>query len=153
MIGLAYSLLTEPDAGTDLRSASAEDLHYRLFTGDVVFRANDADFGTDWGWVPVLDFAVCLRSVAGSLVQEQVDEDRFEFTECDEAILFRRLGDRTQIGATFSDANAVVESSELLAASSVFLEQVFTELGARYPDLQGNSYFQGLLGRWSAPGP
>jgi len=62
MITLDYRLSPLPGDRTDreLVSASESELRYSLFLGDVVFRVGDADFSANWGWVPVLDFALGL---------------------------------------------------------------------------------------------
>jgi hypothetical protein len=66
-------------AEMDLRSVSAEALHYDLFLGDVVFRSNEADFSAPWDWVPILDFAMSLLRIARQL--RTSGSQRFEFTE------------------------------------------------------------------------
>jgi hypothetical protein len=45
---------TSNRAQIDFSSASATDLRYRSLLGDVEFRIGDADFSTQWGWIPLL---------------------------------------------------------------------------------------------------
>ena len=64
MIKLDYKIdETDLTADGDLSSSSIDSdtkLHYYAFYGDITFIVDGADFSAKWGWVPVLDFAVCL---------------------------------------------------------------------------------------------
>jgi hypothetical protein len=64
--------------------------------GNVVFETKDAVLGMDWGWIPVVDFAVAMAMIAKSLKIGENNREVFEFTESDATITFRReLGKRT----------------------------------------------------------
>lgn len=52
----------------ELRCADETALRYNCFLGDVVLILDGTNFSAQWRWVPVLDFALGLRAVAGGLV-------------------------------------------------------------------------------------
>ena len=65
---------------------SEMQLHYDIFLGDITFIVDGADFSTELGWVPVLDFAVCLSRAVSALTESP--HDQFEFTGSSDAIDF-----------------------------------------------------------------
>jgi hypothetical protein len=66
-------------AEVDLRAADETTLRYRCFLGDIVFEVGWIDLSARWGWVPVLDFALAMRSISAAL--PAVETQVFEFTE------------------------------------------------------------------------
>jgi hypothetical protein len=123
-------------AEVDLAAADEMVLRYDCFLGDVVFVVGEADFSARWGWVPILDFAVALDGIVDLLV----GEGRFEFTESDAAIDFRRDGDVVQVSTNYMPGSAVVPLVELQAATDAFLRRVVADLTARHPELARNTY-------------
>ncbi|WP_424212509.1 hypothetical protein ACN20G_10690 [Streptomyces sp. BI20] len=101
MLDIGYSLSRRfPDPPqTDYRTADVHTLRHDLFCGDVYLAdtVEDREVATDWGWVPVLDFAWALCDIA-----EELDKDprgsrsahrRFaelDFTESADRLLFER---------------------------------------------------------------
>ena len=49
------------ERGGRLAEASEMDLRYDFFLGDLVFRIDSLDLTTRWGWVPLVDAAMCLE--------------------------------------------------------------------------------------------
>lgn len=56
----------------------------------------------DWDWIPLLDFANCLKMITKSLLSNEVCEEYFEFTENDEKLVFSRQLTEVRIYSTFS---------------------------------------------------
>jgi hypothetical protein len=145
MITLDYELSEDWNrraAEIDLRSADEVTLRYDYFLGDVVFVVDRADFSARWGWVPVLDFALGLRAIAGGLVSEA--EESFEFTESDAAIEFRREGETVKIEAGYASAAAEVRHLEFTLHAERFVERVVADLSSRYTGLAINPFVVGL---------
>jgi hypothetical protein len=145
MITLDYDLSPEWNRRTteiELRSADETTLRYDCFLGDAVFVVDGADFSARWGWVPVLDFALGLRAIAGGLVSEA--EELFEFTESDAAIEFRRQGDTVRIEADYASAAAEVRHVEFSLQAEQFVARVVADLTGRYPDLASNPFVVAL---------
>jgi hypothetical protein len=123
-------------AGVDLRTADEAVLRYSCFPGDVVLVVGEADFSARWGWVPVLDFAMSLRTIAGALLDSGTQT--FEFTESDAEIIFTRVGAAVEITANYASASSSVPYAELAVAAEGFLARVVRELVGDHPALAEN---------------
>ena len=128
----------------DLPSADEATLRYRRFLGDIVFKVGDAAFSADWGWVPVLDFAVSLRAITATLVEERGEQQRFEFTESDAEIVFERDGPLVRIEASYVPARAEVSHVDLSLAAERFLARVVQDLERCHPSLAKNGFVTSL---------
>jgi hypothetical protein len=139
VIELGYSLSTRfPDPPqTDYRSAGVRSLRYDLFCGDVYLEADGRDLSTDWGWVPVLDFAWALCDVVEQLDRDPqgsrasaVQSADLDFTQNTELLRFARRFGWVEIGATWlRDAEpAVVRHAELRREARDFLQDVLADL-------------------------
>ena len=143
MIELDYQISSsspERRSSVDLACADEGTLHYELFLGDVCLRVENADFSTDWGWVPVLDFALGLVRVIRSLAPGTCEV--FEFTESEASLYFTRsIDDQVVVSANYSSATATVSYGELLNRARGFLRRVVIELQNAYPALTKNPSF------------
>lgn len=146
MITLDYKLSPLPGDGTNraLVSASESELRYSLFPGDVVFKVGDADFSANWGWVPVLDFALGLESGASELLQGK-EEVEFEFTESDSAIRFQRDEGDIFISASYAPHRAVVNLEDLVKAVRGFRKRLVNDLSLIHPELRMNPTLRKLM--------
>jgi hypothetical protein len=125
-------------AERDLRHASESELRYECFLGDVTFVADGVDFSARWGWVPVLDFAVGLRSLASELVE--LREASFEFTESDAAVHCERTDHDVTIDANYAPGRAHLRFTELQVETRRFELRVIAELAADNPTLAQNAF-------------
>jgi hypothetical protein len=123
----------------DLRAADEMTLRYDCFLGDVVLVVGDLDLSARWGWVPVLDFALGLRSIAGALAAEE--EQVFEFTESEATIEFRRKGGVVEISSSYVEGAAEVAHVDFSLHAEQFLARVVVELGRAHPELTDNAFF------------
>ena len=148
MITLDYKLSPAPGESTarELVSATESELRYSLFLGDVVFRVGDADFSANWGWVPVLDFALGLEGAARELLQGK-EEAEFEFTESDSAIRFQRDQGDVFISASYAPHRTVVNLKDLVNAVRIFRKRVVDDLSLIHPQLRMNSTMRSLMER------
>jgi hypothetical protein len=145
MLTLAYKLSSDwarPAREIDLANADETTLRYDAFPGDVTFEVGGADFSARWGWVPVLDFALALRAVAGALVS--TDREQLGFTESDAEIDFRRQGDVIRVEADYAPGTGEVPLVDLSLESERFLARMITELTASYPPLGENTFVREL---------
>ncbi|WP_156253640.1 hypothetical protein [Pseudactinotalea terrae] len=136
-----------PSPAPDWATVTQMELHYDYFLGDFTFRVGETDFSTTgWEWVPQLDFALALRTIAAALTPGG-GEETFEFTENGDVIRFRRVGDRVEISASYVNDTASVPHDELLAAAEAFLDKLALELLDAHPGLGQNEYFRKAVGR------
>jgi hypothetical protein len=126
----------------DLRTAEVTSLRYHCFLGDIVLRIGDVDLGTQWGWVPILDFAVALHAIAHALDTEP--HAVFEFTESTATIEFDRDGDVVKVQASYAPAIAEVPYAELVDAADRFRARVVDDLTSAHPELAENPFVAGL---------
>ena len=122
-----------------LSSASVEELHFDYFLGNVSFIVDGADFSADWGWVPVLDFAISLHRIIRDL-----HDDRpavFEFTESDATIKFILSGGRIIISSSYSNTLASVDHAVFSEKTHLFAQKVISDLAAALPVLRQNPHF------------
>jgi hypothetical protein len=140
---LDYTLSSDREpAITDLATADETALRYYCFPGDIVMRVGDADLSTRFGWVPVLDFAMALRSIAARLAEEP--EATFAFTESGATITFARTGDDVRVTASYAGEAGTVTYGELAAAADAFLARVIDDLTQAHPELADNALVAGL---------
>lgn len=145
MITLGYELSpswNRQDEGLDLRTADETALRSECFLGDVVFVVDGADFSAPWGWVPVLDFALSVRAIAGALVKE--DHEKFEFSESDATIEFSRHDGVVRLKANYAPATAELPYVELSLQAERFLVRVVEEFVREHPELRDNAFMTAL---------
>lgn len=148
MIRLDYQLSASWNrtlSQVDLAVAPADSLHYDLFLGDVDFRIGDLDFSAGRGWIPIIDFAVCLRNILQELGGGGASGE-FEFTESDDRICFQRAGRQIAVTTTYAPGVAMVDIRELAAELDSFIARLRTELLQLYPDLVENGAFNAIMG-------
>jgi hypothetical protein len=126
----------------DLSSVDESTLHYNCFLGDVAFMVNGISFGTKRGWVPVLDFALCLRESVRALTNG--DHATFEFTESGDTIEFTRHNDEIDVESSYTAPRAQTSYVELSREVERFVVRVLDELQEAYPELRDNPLIQDL---------
>lgn len=144
MVTLDYKLSADWNPHElDLRSADEMTLRYDAFPGDIVFRVDDADFSAQWGWVPILDFALALRTIVERL--DGHDRELFEFTESGATIAFRRDNGPIEISTSYAAAIARTPLFELSNAVDAFVERLAGALEEKHPELADNESFGELI--------
>jgi NAD(P)-dependent dehydrogenase (short-subunit alcohol dehydrogenase family) len=135
------------ESGTNIGNwshADEEDFRYRVALGDLILEIDSANFGTNWGWIPLVDLAASLRQIAEEL-QHHDRTETFEFTESEAWLRFTRRGNRVIITASYSPGNAQVEYSQFVHAVERLSKRLRTELLRLNPALAKNPAFQKLL--------
>jgi hypothetical protein len=137
--------LTEPTTNAGSWShADEEDFRYRVALGDLILEIGSQNFGTNWGWVPLIDLAAGLRQIAEKL-RHAGGTETFEFTESESWLRFSRNGDRVIVTASYSPGEAQVEYSRFVHAVENLSKQLRSELLQRNSALSENPAFQRLL--------
>lgn len=131
----------------DWRAVGEVLLSYDLLVGDFTFVVDDADFSTDWGWVPTLDFAIAMRIFGDQL--PQTHSELFEFTDSDHTIKFDVLNSGIlRIEASYVDAVGYVALEEFRGATADLLERTRATVEAAAPGLLENRHYKRLLGSY-----
>jgi hypothetical protein len=124
--------------------ADEEDFRYRLVAGDLILEIGTKNFGTNWGWVPLIDLVAGLRQISKKLGRHGRTET-FEFTESESWLRFSRQGDRVTITSSYSPGEAQIEYSRFVHAVENLSKELRSELLQRNPALAENPAFQRLL--------
>ena len=127
----------------DLASAGEEVLRYEAFLGDVILRIDGIDFSAQWGWVPVLDFAMGMENVLADLLDK--GRSVFEFTESANELRFAKEGDVIHVSGTYVNGQASMRLEEFQSAVSRFSERVRDRLCREWPELRTNKAIE----RWN----
>ena len=148
MLKLDYQLSGEwcrADSRPDLSGSDETTLRYNVLLGDVILRIDGVELGTDFGWVPLVDFAICLKQIAKELGVSLNAEAAFDFTESDASIRFERRGGNVEISPSYISASGSVPFDDFVSAVDAFVARVRTDLVGRFPSLSDNHVFSRLL--------
>ena len=137
--------LAEPTTDTESWSqADEEDFRYRVALGDLILKIGSKNFGTDWGWVPLIDLVAGLRHI-GNELQHSGRAETFEFTESESWLRFSKHGDQVIVTASYTPGEARIEYSRFVQAIEELSKQLRAELLQRNSALSENPAFQRLL--------
>lgn len=117
-----------------------------VLVGDLIVSFDGIDCSARWGWIPILDCAVCLSAIAVELARSPRAIERFEFTENEASILFARNGDAVRIAPTYVPLSALVPLNELESAIRSFRERAFASAVTALPGLEQCAGFLELRG-------
>ena len=130
--------------GLNLSTADETALRYDAFMGDIIFQIGDADFSMDWGWIPILDFAACLVNISDEILRGS-EYEAFDFTESDAEIIFKCGTGDVIVSATYTDAKATINISDLVELTHTFLNKVTKDFTLNYPEICKNPAFLKVL--------
>jgi hypothetical protein len=119
------------------------DLRYYVAQGDVVLGTDQTDLSADWGWIPLVDFALALREIADALSESEGSET-FEFTESEATLQFDRVGDKVVITSSYTPGEVTVPFSDFRKQVDEFAQRLDKELLQRHPELGLNPEYQRL---------
>ena len=100
MFRIKYKIITEQFE--KIESISDEEIQYKFLLGNLSMFSTDAVIDIEWEWVPLLDFAYCLKGIADRLKAKKNNKDFFEFTENAETLEFIKEGEQLKIIASFT---------------------------------------------------
>ncbi len=115
--------------------ATEFDFQFDLLYAHVVFRVDAAEF-TFEGHMPLLDASAGLRWLMDLLADGEART--YESPVSRDKISFARSGDQVAISASYTEATATVDFTELHDAVRGFHERVTRDLLIRYPGLAEN---------------
>ena len=125
--------------------ASAAELLYEMFLGDLVLRIGDSDFSAPWGWVPILDivrqFMAAVRSLSPA---GRVDID---FTESDAVLTLASEDGFVTVSSTYSPGQSRVSIGDFDVAVQHFAANAIRDFEARCPGLRSNALMSDMIPR------
>jgi len=120
-------------------------LRYEFFLGSLWLEKNDTKLSMDWNWIPLLDFALCLKFIYNQLSEQVQGEEIFDFTESDATIAFRRDEDKCEIVPSFSNRSLMMSFIEFQEAVQLFCEKVITDILSKNKKLKNNVVFKNAM--------
>lgn len=147
MISLDYKILRDRDySSVNWRDVDEMQLRYDCFFGDIYFVAAGLDLSADWGWIPVLDFALAMKLIGTELVAGRGAV--FDFTDSSLTIKFTPYVDKVSIQAEYVSGVATVRIADFEKAASAMLSHVRSDIESAHPDLLLNEeYLKAVGGR------
>lgn len=103
---------------TDIERMSDEEIRYNFLLGNVILFSPNSRIEMEWEWIPLLDFAYCLKEIVNNLKNKDDSKEYFEFTENTEKLEFSRHNLNIKIIASFSPI--VIETTLLSFEKSVY---------------------------------
>ena len=86
----------------NFESISEIDIRYGFLAGSIILSTSDAKIEMEWEWIPLLDFAYCMKKIVSNLKTNGTSKEYFEFTENAETLEFLRCEKQLTISASFS---------------------------------------------------
>lgn len=120
-------------------------LRYELFLGSVWLEIDDKKISMDWKWIPLLDFALCLHTICGSLNKQAKGEEVFEFTESEATILFRREGDKCEVSASFTNSCLTMRYVAFQDAVQLFCRNIIADILSKNENLKANRVIKKIM--------
>lgn len=127
----------------DLATADDMEMRYDAFLGDLFIRDAETNLSAPWGWIPILDFALCIVAILRQLLT-QSGRAVYEFTESEEILKFHRVANHIQISSTYSSEVITCSLDEFVEAVIDFCSRLGRELGTEHPTLSENRLFVGF---------
>jgi hypothetical protein len=130
---------------SDLGQVSAPDLIQGAFMGDAVFKLNEVDFSTRFGWVTLIDW--CLRLAVAARTLEPGGVHVMRFSESDDFISIRLYGRSVLAASSYRPGIAIVEYGAFISAVHSFVRERLQWLSSNYPSAFTNPAMQEALDR------
>jgi hypothetical protein len=148
MIKFDYSFSREWEHNVndiDLRRADETVLRYSAFLGDIIVRVDDIELGTNFGWVPIIDYAICLKQIVVNLGVPEIEEAIFDFTESDAIIRFMKKERHVEIMPSYTTASGKASFDDFVAAVDAFIAHLRSDVINQFPLLNCNQAFIHLM--------
>ena len=151
VIELAFIIKGYPGTGRrveeecDLRRTAAPDLLQGAFMGDAVFKLNEVNFDTRFGWVTLLYWCLGLAEATRRLKEDKMYVLRFG--ESDDCISFRLHGQSALVASSYRPGIAVVEYNALKKAVQSFIAEQFRWIRSSYPSAFMNPAMNEVISR------
>lgn len=102
MFNIKYEIISEQF--NDVSNITEEEIQYNFLLGNLLLLTPNAEIEMEWEWIPLLDFAYCLKRIVSNLKINDTAKEYFEFTENAETLEFSRQREQLKIVASFSSS-------------------------------------------------
>jgi hypothetical protein len=118
MLHIEYKIIDE-FAG-EINNISDEEISYSFLLGNLSLISSDTKIEMDWEWIPLLDFAYCLKTIANNITINEKSKECFEFTENAETIEFSKEANQLKVSASFSPVVILTTVKDFEIATTEF---------------------------------
>jgi hypothetical protein len=127
----------------DLATVEETELRYYVAPGDVMLGRGQTDLSANWGWIPLIDFALALLEISDALSAAKGSET-FEFTESEATLQFDRIGEEVSITSSYAPGEIRVPLPEFRNQVDDFARRLDKALLQKHPELELNPEYQRL---------
>ena len=127
----------------DLANVEETDLRYYVALGDVMLGRGQIDLSANWGWIPLIDFALALLEIADALSAAEGSET-FEFTESEATLQFDRASEEVTITSNYAPGEIRAPLPEFKNQVDDFARRLDKALLDKHPELELNPEYQRL---------
>lgn len=126
----------------DLLNMDETQMRYAIFVGSVTLEADESSINLNWGWIPLIDFAISLDLISKQLARLNNAKETFEFTESDDKLFFEREEDMLSISTSFSHEILKVDFEQFIYEVKIFCNRVFAECQDVYKNISRFNWFK-----------
>jgi len=116
MLRIEYKIITQYLG--EIEDITDEEIHYDFLPGNVSLLSSNIAIEMEWEWIPLLDFAYCLKRIVSKLKTNDNTEELFEFTENAETLKFSKQQGSLKIFASFS--SIIIETTYIDFEKAVY---------------------------------
>lgn len=116
MFHIEYKIIQEEFTG--IERMPDEEIRYNFLLGNIILFSPNTRIELEWEWIPLLDFAYCLKEIVSNLKNSDYSMEYFEFTENTETLEFSRQKESLKIVASFS--SVVIETTLMSFEKAVY---------------------------------
>jgi hypothetical protein len=131
----------------DPGAASAGDLLWYYFLGDIRISAGGTEFVSKFGSIPLLHFISGALAASDTLAEQSVSSYAYQLTETDDQIIFKRNGDVLTIECTFAHGVATASFRDFPSAVYSFAQREIQKVLHDFPSLRQHPVVEGLSRR------
>lgn len=118
MLQIEYKIID--DFAGEIEDISDDEISYSFLLGNVSLISSDIKIEMDWEWIPLLDFAYCLKTISNNIAINEKSNECFEFTENAETIEFSKEVNQLKISASFSPVVILTTVKDFEIATTKF---------------------------------
>lgn len=132
MFKIQYKVLN--DKLEFIEHLTEDEVHYNFMLGDAYLVSYDVTISIAWGWIPLLDLAICFAFIVNILKNKEEASQEFEFTENDHTLRFTRQKDTLTIIPSFSSLIIKTTFSDFETAVHDFNSSISEYIHSRIKD-------------------
>lgn len=107
------------------------NLRYSLLLGKISFLGKEIHLDLTYDWIPLYDFAKCMKHVSEEL--EKVDKAEFEFTESESKLLFEKDEENVRIVFDLTGEIMIISLKEFRNGVNDFIARFSDDLENQFP--------------------